>query len=53
MLELSGIPQQEDENVIDLVKKTAVVAGICNFDVSQIDVAQSIRKMNSTYNSFI
>ena len=42
MLELSSIPQQEDENVIDLVNKTAVVAGICNFDVSQIDTAHRV-----------
>ena len=42
MLELSGIPQQDDQNVIDLVKKTAVVAGICNFDVSQIDIAHRV-----------
>ena len=39
MLELSGIPRQDDENAIDRVNKTAVVAGICNFDVSQIDIA--------------
>ena len=37
ILELSGIPREDDENAIDLVNKTAVVAGICNFDVSQID----------------
>ena len=43
MLELSGIPQ-DDENTIDLVNKTAVVAGICNFDVSQIDIAQYQKK---------
>ena len=40
MLELSGIPQQDDENAIDLVSNTAaVVAGIFHFDVSQIDIA--------------
>ena len=42
MLELSGIPRQDDENAIDLVNKTAVVAGICNFDVSQIDIAHRV-----------
>ena len=42
MLELSGIPWQDDENAIDLVNKTAVVAGICNFDVSQIDIAHRV-----------
>ena len=42
MLELSGIPQQDDENAIDLVNKTAVVAGICNFDVSQTDIAHRV-----------
>ena len=42
MLELSGIPWQDDENAIDLASKTAVVAGICNFDVSQIDIAQRV-----------
>ena len=42
MLELSGIPRQDDENAIDLANKTAVVAGICNFDVSQIDIAQRV-----------
>ena len=36
---LTGTPWQDDENAIDLVNKTAVVAGICNFDVSQIDIA--------------
>ena len=29
----------DDENATDLVNKTAVVAGICNFGVSQIDIA--------------
>ena len=38
ILELSGILWQNDENVIDLVNSTAVIAGICNFDVSQIDI---------------
>ena len=33
MLELSGIP---------LVNKTAVVDGICNFDVNQIDIAHRV-----------
>ena len=42
MLELSGIPRQDDEIIIDLVNKTAVVAGICNFDVSQIDIAHRV-----------
>ena len=42
MLELSGIPRQDDENAIDLVSKTAVVAGISNFDVSQIDIAHRV-----------
>ena len=42
MLELSGIPRQDDENAIDLVNKTAVVPGICNFDVSQIDIAHRV-----------
>ena len=42
MLELSGIPRQDDENAIDLVNKTAMVAGICNFDVSQIDIAHRV-----------
>ena len=42
MLELSGIPRQDDKNVIDLVNKTALVAGICNFDVSQIDIAHRV-----------
>ena len=28
--------------LIDLVNKTAVVAGICNFDVSQIDIAHRV-----------
>ena len=42
MLELSGIPRQDDEIAIDLVNKTAVVAGICNFDVSQIDIAHRV-----------
>ena len=37
MLKLPGIPQQDNENTIDIVNKTAVVARICNFDVSQID----------------
>ena len=42
MLELSGIPQQDDENAIDLVNKTAVVAGICNFYLSQINIAHRV-----------
>ena len=42
MLQLSGIPQQDDENAIDLVNKTAVVAGICNFYLSQIDIAHRV-----------
>ena len=42
MLELSGIPRQDDENAIDLVNKTAVVAGKCNFDVNQIDIAHRV-----------
>ena len=42
MLELSGIPRQDDENAIDLVNKTAVVAEICNFDVSQIDIPHRV-----------
>ena len=42
MLELSGIPRQDDENVIDLASKTALAAGICNFDVSQIDIAHRV-----------
>ena len=42
ILVLSGIPRQDDKNAIDLVNKTAVVAGICNFDVSQIDIAHRI-----------
>ena len=39
MLELPGIPRQDDGNAIVLVNKTAVVAGICNFGMSQIDIA--------------
>ena len=42
MLELSGITRQDDENAIDLFNKAAVVAGICNFDVSQIDIAHRV-----------
>ena len=42
MLELSGIPRQDDENIIDLVNKTEVVAEICNFDVSQINIAHRV-----------
>ena len=42
MLKLSGIPRQDDENAIDLVNKTTVVTGICNFDLSQIDIASRI-----------
>ena len=42
MLELSGILRQDDENAIELVNKTAVVAGICNFDVGQIDIAHRV-----------
>ena len=42
MLELLGIPRQDNENAIDLVNKTAVVAGVCNFDVSQIDIAHRV-----------
>ena len=42
MLELSGIPQQNDENVIDLVNKTALAAGICKFYVSQTDIAHKV-----------
>ena len=42
MLELSNIPRQDDESVIDLVNKTAVVTEICNFDVSQIDIAHRV-----------
>ena len=38
ILELSGILWQDDENVIDLVNNTAVIAGVCNFDVSQINI---------------
>ena len=30
MLEVSGIPPQDDENVVDLVSKTVLAAGICN-----------------------
>ena len=44
MLELSGIPRQDDENVIDLASKTALAAGICNFDVSQIDIAHRVSR---------
>ena len=42
MLELSGIPWQDDEKATHLVNKTAVVARICNFDVSQIDIAYRV-----------
>ena len=51
MLELPGIPRQDDENAIDLVNKTAVVAGICNFDVSQTDRHANIEqlKIGRTY----
>ena len=42
MLEPSGIPRQDNENAIDLVDKTAVVAGVCNFDVIQIDIAHRV-----------
>ena len=42
MLEVSGIPRQDDENVIDLVNKTAVNASICNFDVSLIDIVHRV-----------
>ena len=43
MLELSGIPRQDDENIIDLlVNKTEVVAEICNFDMSQINIAHRV-----------
>ena len=42
MLELSGIPLQDDENIIDLVNKTALASGICNFDVSQTDIAHRV-----------
>ena len=38
MLELSGIPRQDNENAIELVNKT----GICNFDVSQIGIAHRV-----------
>ena len=41
MLELSGIPRQDDEN-IDLVNKSEVVAEICNFDMSQINIAHRV-----------
>ena len=30
MLEVSGIPPQDNENVVDLVRKTVLAAGICN-----------------------
>ena len=43
MLELSGIPRQDDEN-IDLVNKSEVVAEICNFDMInlQINIAHRV-----------
>ena len=41
MLELSGIPRQDDEN-IDLVNKSEVVAEICNFDMSQTNIAHRV-----------
>ena len=43
MLELSGILQQDDENVIDIV-----VAGICSFDVNQIDIAHIVLEKGTT-----
>ena len=48
MLELSNIPGQDDESVIDLVSKTAVVTEICNFDVSQIDIAHRVSDKGTT-----
>ena len=42
MLELSGILWQDDENAIDLAHKTPAVAGIRNFDMSQIDIAHRV-----------
>ena len=42
MLELSGNLQQDDENAVDLVNKTAVVAGIWNFYLIQIDIAHRV-----------
>ena len=42
MLELLNISRQDDESVIDLVNKTALVTEICNFDVSQIDIAHRV-----------
>ena len=43
MLELSDILQQDDENVIDIV-----VAGICSFDVNQIDIAHIVLEKGTT-----
>ena len=42
MLELSGIPRQDDENIIDLVNKTALAARMCNFYVSRIDITHRV-----------
>ena len=30
------------KNTMNLVNKTAAIAGICNFDVSQIDIAHRV-----------
>ena len=43
MLELSGIPRQNDENAIDLVNKT----------VSQIDIAHRVSEKGTAPISFI
>ena len=42
ILELSVVLRQDDENIIDLVNNTAVIASVCNFDVSQIDIRSGI-----------
>ena len=42
LLELSGIPRQDDEIAFDLVYKVAVAIIIYNFVVIQIDMAQTV-----------
>ena len=53
MLELSGIPRQDDENVINLVNKTAVVARIYNCNMSQTDIDRRVLEKGTVPISFI